>query len=145
MAREPRHETTPLKFNASVVGALLLVVAGSIEHFQFEAAYQPQNRDPFLVGMQSSRLEGIAAKVPPDAVLGYLSDAPLDGTVGKSAFRTAAYTLAPRLLVPGAQSRWVAGNFGRAADYTAIGREHGLQVVQDFGSGAVLFERSGAR
>ena len=122
-----------------------LALFGAIEHFQFEKAYQAQNRDRFMVELQSARLAGVAERVPADAAVGYLSDLEAESTAAKSAFNTASYALAPRLLTRDSGQRWVVGNFSRQPDSAAFAQQRGLRIAQDFGNGVVLFERSGGR
>jgi hypothetical protein len=128
-----------------VTVALALALFGTLEHYQFEKAYQAQNRDRFMVEVQSTRLAGIAELVPADAALGYLTDLEPESTPAKSAFNAVSYALAPRLLTRDSGQRWVLGNFSRPADYSALGKGHGLRVSRDFRNGVVLIERSGGR
>ncbi len=79
--------------------------------------------------------------LPPSAVVGYLTDLEPKDRSAPIIFRTAQYTLAPRLLQPGTAQEWVIGNFSKALDFRAIGAGKGLQLVQDYGNGVVLYRR----
>lgn len=129
---------------AALVAAALLAVWGAIESYQVETG--SSLRDPYMVTLQPARLAGVIETIPPTAIVGYLSDLH-DRTESTSAaalamFNSARYALAPRLLVQGTDRDWVLGNFTKPADYSAIGREHGLDLSQDFGNGVVLFRRA---
>ncbi len=135
----------PLAATAALAAATGMCLWGCIETYGVETAYQSQNRDPYMISAQFTRLAGVAAAVPESATLGYLTDAAA-GSVTASAMRTAAqYVLAPRLLADGTGHDWVLGNFTRPADFAALGRAQGLRVRQDFGNGVVLYRREGGR
>ncbi len=136
---------SPVAVIAGVAAAAALCLWGALETYAFETAYQEQNRDPYMIAAQVSRLAPVAAAVPEDAVMGYLTDLP-DGSVAASAMLMGAqYVLAPRLLARGTNGEWVLGNFTRPADFAALGRSRGLALQQDFGNGAVLFRREARR
>ncbi len=130
---------------AGIAAAAALCLWGALETYAFETAYQEQNRDPYMLAAQFSRLAPIATAVPKNAVMGYLTDVP-EGSVAESAMLIGAqYVLAPRLLARGTDGEWVLGNFTRPADFAALGRSRGLALQQDFGNGAVLFRREARR
>jgi hypothetical protein len=141
MAREKTVETNAWKSRAALTAAVLLALWGAVEHYTVENVRSAQEKDPYSVDMRVQRLAGVIAAVARDAVVGYLTNlAP--GSVGASAsFNAARYALAPRLLVQSTSQDWVLGDFSSPQDYAAIGAQHGLQVVQDFGNGAVLYRR----
>ena len=77
-----------------------LCLWGTLETYAFEPAYQQQNRDPYVIGAQFDRLASVAALVPDNAILGYLTD-PQQGSVTESAMLIGAqYVLAPRVVSP---------------------------------------------
>ena len=143
------RNSEPMESRAAVLAGVAATAAlclwGALETYGFERAYQQQNRDPYMVEAQFARLAGIAATVPENAVMGYLTDAQ-DGSAGASAMLAGAqYVLAPRLLARGTGHEWVLGNFTRPGDFAAVGRSHGLELQQDFGNGAVLYRHEAPR
>lgn len=122
--------------------AVVLALWGAVEHYSLERSRLASEGDPYLVEQQLRRLAGVAAALPPDAVIGYVSDLPAGSAAAGAAFHTAAYALAPRLLVPSTDKDWVLGNFAASQDFAAFGRQHGLLLIRDFGNGAVLFRRA---
>lgn len=134
-------EEYPLAVKASIVIALVLCLLGAVEYDQFESAYQEQNRDPYLISAQFVRFGPLLSSVPQGAELGYVTDTQPGSVTDSAMFLGAQYVLAPRLLAKGAGHEWVVGNFSRPADFTAIGRNNGLRLQQDFGNGVVLFRR----
>jgi hypothetical protein len=125
-----------------VVAALALVIMFVVD--QFERDFQPRTRDPFQVRAQVERFRGVVDAVPAAAVVGYITDLEPTDRSAPIIFRTAQYTLAPRLLQPGAGQEWVIGNFSKAIDFRAFGAGKGLQLVQDYGNGVVLYRRGAA-
>lgn len=125
------------------LAALVLSLSGAIVNLKNETAAQASMRDPYLVNMQPVRLAGILESVPANAVMGYVTDLEAGSTAAQASFNGVRYALAPRLLVPGAGHEWVLGNYSRPADFAAAGRALGLELVRDFGNGAVLYRRLG--
>jgi hypothetical protein len=122
-----------------VAAALAVVIVFVVD--QFERDFQPRTRDPFQVQVQTERFRGVMDVLPPSAVVGYMTDLEPKDRSAPIIFRTAQYTLAPRLLQPGTAQEWVIGNFSKALDFRAIGAGKGLQLVQDYGNGVVLYRR----
>jgi hypothetical protein len=118
---------------------------GVVAYFGLETAYQRQSRDPYQIAAQAARLEGVAALVPEDAVLGYVSDLDLENFSARVMFNSAQYTLAPRILRQDTASPRVLGNFARPADFAEFGQRHGLGIERDFHNGIVLFRRESAK
>ena len=138
MSRVPKPVHSPIAM-AGLAAVAVLCLWGTFQTYAFEKAYQQQNSDPYLIGAQFDRLAPVAAVVPENVTLGYLTDVP-QGNVTESAMIIGAqYVLAPRLVVRGAGREWVLGNFTRRADFEAFGRSRGLQLQRDFGNGVVLF------
>jgi hypothetical protein len=61
-----------------------LCLWGTLETYAFETTYQHQNRDPYMIAAQFDRLASVAALVPENAILGYLTDVQ-QGSVSESA------------------------------------------------------------
>lgn len=125
----------------AIVASVFLGLWGAVQYVDKETAYQRQSPDPFGVAAQEERLAGLRAAVPAEATLGYVTDVPLGETLGSSMFYVAQYHLAPRLLQKGSAYDLVLGNFTRPGDYGSVGRQQGLRLERDFGSGVVLFRR----
>ena len=131
------------------VAALLLAVAGvvllaSFDLFQISSAYAAKG-DTYQIDLQLEHFKPVVAALPATARLGYVSDIDPASASGQALFFGAAYALAPRMVVglerlkPGDLA---VGNFSRAQDYAVFGAARGLQVVKDFGDGAVLFKKA---
>jgi hypothetical protein len=118
---------------------------GVVEYFGFETAYQRQSRDPYQVAAQAARLEGVAALVPEDAILGYVTDMEMENLSARVMFNSTQYTLAPRILRQDTNAVRVLGNFARPADFGDLGRRQGLSIERDFRNGIVLFRRESAK
>jgi hypothetical protein len=129
-----------LQAGVCVVAALCLI--SGIRTYRDADAYAHAFQDPYMINAQATRWSEALRTLPPNIVTGYLSDLPLDGTPGQAAFFGVANALAPRLVVRDADGpQWVVGNFSRPMDFAAAGSAHGLQMVRDFGNGAVVFRR----
>ncbi|HEY3738194.1 MAG TPA: hypothetical protein VGL53_00045 [Bryobacteraceae bacterium] len=133
--------SSPNLVNGAVIASAALAVLGAIQYWGAETAYQRDSPDVYKVAEQSARLADFRAAVPADAILGYLTDVPTESTVGSTMFFAAQYALAPRLLQKTDALDLVLGNFTKPGDYTAIGKQHALRVVRDFGNGIVLFRK----
>lgn len=140
---ETRVHYPPLVRVGVLVAATLAVVIVFVVD-QFERDFQARTRDPFQVQAQTERFHGVIEALPPSAVMGYITDLEPGDRSAQIIFRTAQYALAPRLLQPGAAQEWVIGNFSKAGDFRAIGAGKGLQLVQDYGDGVVLYRRGAA-
>lgn len=116
----------------------LLSVYGTIQFYGAQTERNQTQPDPYKLIDQERRFAPIKEIVPPNALVGYVSDLPTDYTLTL----TAQYALAPRLLVPNPTSNWVIGNFTRPQDFAEFGRTRGLVLVKEFPDGVVLFRRS---
>jgi hypothetical protein len=121
--------------------AAALSVWGAVQYWDAETAHQRESRDVYRIADQVVRLEGFRSTVPAEAILGYLTDVPVDGTLGSTMFFAAQYALAPRVLQKTGAHDLVLGNFTKPGDYVSAGREHGLRVDHDFGNGVVLYRK----
>jgi hypothetical protein len=126
---------------AAVMLAAALSLAGSVQYWNAESDYQHQSPDPYRIADQATRLADFRTAVPPDAILGYLTDVPADNTLNASMFFAAQYQLAPRLLQKDQSHDLVLGNFARPADFASLGQQHGLRIERDFGNGILLFRK----
>src|SRR5689334_2658483 len=115
--------------------ACALCLWGAVEHYGAERTRLQSASDPYFVEAQRSRLAGVLAAVPPQAVVGYVTNVSLQSPGGAAAFQSARYTLAPRLLVADDNHPWVLGNFSAPQDFRAFGARQRLDLVQDFGNG----------
>ena len=88
------------------------------------------------------RYEGLRAALPPDAVIGYISDLRPEDARSTLLFLGAQYALAPRIVVDDDRHEWVLGNFSVPADFAALGANRGLRLVRDFGNGVILYRRA---
>jgi hypothetical protein len=100
------------------------------------------NADVYKIGEQAERFQGVASQLPSTGIVGYVSDAPPNRTLGAVMHDGAQYALAPRLvtgkpLQPGPE--WVLGNFSKPLDEAEFGKQRGLTLVRDFGNGVVLY------
>ena len=125
-----------------MVAALALLA--SLNSYQISQDMAARYPDPYGVAAAEQRFAGALEILPGATRLGYISDLPFSDNAGVSAFLAAQYAVAPRALLPleGSGAEWVVGNFGRAADFAALGARSGLRLVRDFGNGVVVYRRS---
>ncbi len=133
----------PAAVKAVVVVCSLLAAWGALLFVEFQKRTQRQASDPFKVAGQMTRLAGVRAALPESAVVGYVTETEPGSVLQQAMFNSARYNLAPRMLVPGADSAVVLGNFSAPTDYAAFGAQRGLSVAKDFGEGVVLFQKGG--
>lgn len=130
-----------------MVGAVFCVaflsLAGVLDYYRMASDSVP---DRYGVTAEQERFREAAAWLPAGAVVGYLSDLPLDEPRGSAAFFAAQYALAPRILVEltAAADRvdWAVGNYSRPPDLGHVLSKYNLKLVRDCGRGVVLFRRS---
>jgi hypothetical protein len=126
---------------------------GALDFYASTQELTSPSSDVYRIGEQEARFGAITAALPRTGTIGYVSDQPLEQTVGSAMYFGAQYALAPRLLSTArllstdgsAGQRLVVGNFSRPADWNQFAAERKLKFVRDFGSGVVLFEREGGR
>lgn len=124
----------PLRTHAAIVAIALLSLYSAAK------LYVPQSgpRDDFRIGDLRERFQVLDNAVPPNTLLGYVSDRPPD----EATIFGLEYAIAPRMLVKdNVPHRFVVGNFFQPADYAEFGRTRGLTVVREFPRGVVLYER----
>ena len=134
-----------VRVQAAVAAAALLSLWGTVEYFGAESEFQKQSRDPNQIAAQTARLEGIRAVTPENAVLGYVTDVARENIQAQVMFNVAQYVLAPRLIQHDTAHDWALGNFTHPADFAAVGRQYGLRVERDLGSGVILFRKESGR
>ena len=123
----------------------VLAMVGAFDAYDSLAGFSRASPDSFKIGEQHRRLAGVNAALPPETVVGYISDQPFSTPDGQAAFFGVQYALAPRLLVDesdGRKQEWVVGSFLRKPDVAAIEKTHTLQLVKEFGLGIYLFRRA---
>lgn len=141
---EEKRVSYPLRVVAALIAVGGLSVWSSVSFYQSRRAMNAAVRDAYGIGYLRQVLAGVATEIPPDAIVGYVSDASMDDPRGTAQFFGVQYALAPRLLVEeGGTVRpaWVIGVFAREPDLKRFARERGWTVVRELGSGMVLFWR----
>jgi hypothetical protein len=128
----------PLRTLAGLIISALLSVYGAMQFYGEQREHNQTQRDPYKLIDQERRFAPIREIVPPNALVGYVSDLATDPTL----ILTAQYALAPRLIVKNPTSGWVIGNFAHPQDFEAFARAHGLTLVKEFPDGVILFQRS---
>jgi hypothetical protein len=102
--------------------------------------YTPRSEhflDPYGIAELRERFKVLDGVVPPETLLGYVSDLQPDSA---TVFGV-EYAIAPRMLVQdGVPHRFVLGNFSQPTDYAKFGLGRGLVVVKEFPKGVVLYE-----
>jgi hypothetical protein len=133
--------THPLLTRAAVC-IVVLALAGAVNYYR--TVDKKKDQDPsttYIIGIGPKRFREVIAMVPPEAVLGYISDLPEEGA-GAVRFAGARYALAPRLLIPHQDLQkqdWILGDFSKSVDLHQIETQNQLQLVRDFGSGVAVF------
>jgi hypothetical protein len=126
---------------AGLIVVAIAAVLASADSLQLASQLQP---DPFGVESATQRFAGVAARLPPSGSVGYISDLPVLGQDGMTAFLAAQYALAPRLLAPVERSspQQAVGNFSRPTDYAKAGAKAGYALEADLGNGIVLYMKA---
>jgi hypothetical protein len=131
-----------------VIGGCLavgvLAVMGANNSYQVSRGYSAQFPDAYGGASAQVRFAPVAARVPANAELGYITDLDPSQAAYASAFLAAQYALAPRLLVMiDAQSHpeQAVGNFSKPQDFAQAGDARGYSLEADLGNGVVLFRR----
>jgi hypothetical protein len=132
--------TSPTPRLALAVSAIVVVLS-LYEQTKARAVFG----DPYGVLVQSARLQGVIASMPPDGAVGYLNEPNLDAFSGAKKLLGAQYAFAPRMLLRQEQSpqQLVIGDFSGPLNLEGFARMYGLSIVRDFGNGIVLFRRNG--
>jgi hypothetical protein len=146
----------PVLTRAATGMVLALAVAGALNYYHSVDERNRAYQDPwatYMIGIGPERFRGVIAMVPPEAVVGYVSDLPdlfnLPDLLSSEKSRRGAvwsaqawYALAPRLVIPHQNPKnqdWILGNFSKPVDLAQIERENRITLVRDFGAGVVVF------
>lgn len=132
----------------AVVAAGYVALAAMFSVLDYYRTASDLSPDPYGVVAAQERFRDAAVLLPPGAVVGYLSDLPLENPRGSAAFLATQYALAPRILVElhtgGEAASWVVGNYSRPVDSNEVTSRHNLTLVRDCGRGVILFRRTAA-
>jgi hypothetical protein len=126
---------------AGLIAVAVAAVLASADSLQLASQLQP---DPFGVESAQQRFAPAAARLLSFGSVGYISDLPVLGQDGMTAFLAARYALAPRLLAPVERTgpQQAVGNFSRPTDYATVGAKAGYALEADLGNGVVLFTKA---
>lgn len=89
----------------------------------------------------SGRLKALKEVLPPAGVIGYMTDpgTPVNSTDAVAEHHIIQYALAPIVVVPNTNQKFIVGNFHKAVSTGAL-RDQGFKLVQEFGNGIALLE-----
>ncbi len=89
----------------------------------------------------TGRLNALKAVLPATGVIGYMTDpgTPANNTDAVAEHHIIQYALAPLVVVPNANQKFVVGNFHKAIATGSL-RDQGFKLVQEFGNGIALLE-----
>ena len=128
-----------------VAAAAILCLIGAFGAYDSLATSGREFQDYYRIAAQHGRFAGVNAALPPETVVGYISDLPLGADDWQVNFFGVQYALAPRLLVAdsdGSKRQWVVGNFLKKPDLREIEKANNLKLVKEFGLGVYLFRRA---
>ncbi|MEO8026310.1 MAG: hypothetical protein ABI823_07540 [Bryobacteraceae bacterium] len=134
----------PALVTAACLGAAVLALFGALSSYQTSRTYAEQYPDAYGAARGEVRFAPVAAQIPANGVLGYITDLEGSQSAFAPAFLAAQYVLAPRqLLVVNAENKpeWALGNFSKPMDFAAAGAALGYEVARDAGNGVILFHR----
>ncbi len=135
----------PLRASIGVAAAAILCLAGAWRTYDSLVTQSRTFQDYYRIEAQQQRFAGVNATLPPETVVGYISDLPVGADDWQVNFFGVQYAVAPRLLVDesdGNKTEWVVGNFLRKPDLPEIQKAHNLKLVKAFGLGVYLFRRA---
>ena len=128
--------------------AALFALFAVLDFWSFTLRFNRQYPDLYGIDLHERRLQTLVGELPPEAVVGYVSDLSFDTLDGQTAFFAAQYALAPRVVVMH-DSHYVEdlvlGYYSRQIDPLAEAANLGMKLREDFGSGVALFERESER
>ena len=132
------------------MGAVFLLAAATLlsagRLFVQVSDFYPTAPSPDGVTAFESRFSGLRAMLPAQGVIGYMTDpgGNMDATDAAAEFHLAQYALAPVIVVPTADRRYVVGNFHQVVTVGTL-REKGFKLVREFGNGIALLEKEAGR
>ena len=135
-------KSLPRLARAVKVGVVALLVGSALQAnlVNLVHVYRDQPAPSAFMAWRDQRFELLRDALPKRGTVGYISDAATayDHELRRS---LAQYSLAPLILVPGADQPFVVGEF---TDPAAVANRRNLEltVVRDLGDGLVLFARS---
>ncbi len=130
--------------NGACILVAILAILGARNSYQTSSDYAAQYPDQYGGASAEIRFAPLLARIPATAQIGYFTDLDPSQAVAGGVFLAAQYAVAPRLLVnldAQNQPEWAVGNFSKPQDYAAAGEAKGYSLVEDLGSGVVLFRR----
>ena len=137
----------PVLTRVAVGMVVALAVAGALNYLRTIDEKNLRYTSPWItdiIDASPKRFHGVIAILPAEAVVGYISDLPESSERARLCFIEARYALAPRLIVRHTNAQkedWVLGNFFKPMDLAQFERENHLNLVRDFGSGILVFQR----
>jgi hypothetical protein len=144
----PHPGNRAAKVNGACIVVAILAVLGAHNSYQTSSDYAAQYPDQYGGARAEVRFAPLIARIPANAEVGYFTDLDPSQALAGGVFLAAQYAVAPRLLVdllvnPDTKDKpeWAVGNFSKPQDYAAAGEARGYGLVEDFGSGVVLFRR----
>jgi hypothetical protein len=135
----------PLRALLGIAAAAILCLVGAFGAYDSLVTDGRDFQDSYKIEAQQHRFAGVNAALPPETIVGYISDLPLGAADWQVNFFGVQYALAPRLLVEesdGHKTEWVVGNFLRKPDLPEIEKARNLKLVKGFGLGVYLFRRA---
>lgn len=132
------------------LGAVLLLAAASLfaagRLFLQVSDFYPTAPSPDGVTAFESRFAGLRAMLPAQGVIGYMTEpgSTMDPTDAQAEHHLAQYALAPVIVTPAADRRYVVGNFHQVVTVGTL-REKGFKLVREFGNGIALLEKETER
>ncbi|MBM3752815.1 MAG: hypothetical protein FJW38_02395 [Acidobacteria bacterium] len=127
------------------VTATLLVAAVSLfSTFRlFMQTADAYTQAPAIDGVTeyTERLKALKDALPPTGVIGYMTDpgTPANNTDAMAEHHIIQYALAPLVVVPNANQKYVVGNFHKTIATGSL-RDQGFKLVREFGNGIALLE-----
>src|SRR5580692_11468910 len=144
MSSSPQSNDGAARVNGACIVVAILAVFGARNSYQTSNDYSAQYPDQYGGAKAEVRFAPLLARVPGNAEVGYFTDLDPAQALAGGVFLAAQYAVAPRLLINvDAQNKpeWAVGNFSKPQDYAAAGEAKGYSLVEDLGSGVVLFRR----
>ena len=101
-------------------------------------------RDTYAFGVPNfdSRFEALRKSMPPQSVLGYVSDNPANNTQSQAEFYLTQYALAPAIVKATTEEHFVVANFHNNAPNAAMLKAKNLVLVQDFGNAVYIYRNT---